>query len=219
MTADGVDTFIEVGPGKVLTNLIKRIAPDATAIALDDVLAGEGLDLPVLVPPAPTPADPTSPLTQGAHPCAAQITPAASSSPASASSARSATTATTAWSNLVEGRSGLAELTRFDVSRLRAQGRRRGPRLRRRRRGWTRRPSAAASARCTTASRRRSRPLADSGLRDRRREPDRRRRRLRLRRRRPAADDRQLHDARSRRARTASSRRSSPTPSSTRRPG
>ena len=53
MTADGVDTFIEVGPGKVLTNLIKRIAPDATAIALDDVLAGEGLDLPVLVEPHP----------------------------------------------------------------------------------------------------------------------------------------------------------------------
>jgi [acyl-carrier-protein] S-malonyltransferase len=50
MTADGVDTFIEVGPGKVLTNLIKRIAPDAKAIALDDVLAGEGLDLPILVP-------------------------------------------------------------------------------------------------------------------------------------------------------------------------
>jgi len=36
MSAAGVDTFIEVGPGKVLTNLIKRIAPDATAIALDD---------------------------------------------------------------------------------------------------------------------------------------------------------------------------------------
>ncbi len=50
MTADGVDTFIEVGPGKVLTNLIKRIAPDATAIALDDALAGDGLDLPILVP-------------------------------------------------------------------------------------------------------------------------------------------------------------------------
>lgn len=53
MVADGVDTFIEVGPGKVLTNLIKRFTPDATAIALEDVLAGdagESLDLPILVP-------------------------------------------------------------------------------------------------------------------------------------------------------------------------
>ena len=53
MTADGVDTFLEVGPGKVLTNLIKRIAPEATAIALDDVLAAEGIDLPFLVPADP----------------------------------------------------------------------------------------------------------------------------------------------------------------------
>jgi [acyl-carrier-protein] S-malonyltransferase len=53
MIDDGVDTFLEVGPGKVLTNLIKRIAPDATAIALDDVLAGEGIDLPFLVPADP----------------------------------------------------------------------------------------------------------------------------------------------------------------------
>jgi [acyl-carrier-protein] S-malonyltransferase len=51
ITADGVDTFIEVGPGKVLTNLIKRIAPEATAIPLEDVLAGEGLDLPILTEP------------------------------------------------------------------------------------------------------------------------------------------------------------------------
>jgi len=36
MTAAGVDTFVEIGPGKVLTNLIKRIAPAARAIALDD---------------------------------------------------------------------------------------------------------------------------------------------------------------------------------------
>ena len=36
MRAAGVDTFIEVGPGRVLTGLIRRIAPDATAIALDD---------------------------------------------------------------------------------------------------------------------------------------------------------------------------------------
>lgn len=48
MAAAGVDTFLEVGPGKVLTNLIKRIAPSATAIAIEDALAGETLDLPFL---------------------------------------------------------------------------------------------------------------------------------------------------------------------------
>ena len=36
MAAAGVTTFIEVGPGRVLTGLIKRIAPDAEALALDD---------------------------------------------------------------------------------------------------------------------------------------------------------------------------------------
>jgi len=52
MVAAGVDTFVEVGPGKVLTNLIKRISPESTAIALEDVLAAEAFDLPILVPAA-----------------------------------------------------------------------------------------------------------------------------------------------------------------------
>lgn len=43
MTADGVDTFIEIGPGRVLTGLVKRIAPDARAIAIDDPSTPDGL--------------------------------------------------------------------------------------------------------------------------------------------------------------------------------
>jgi [acyl-carrier-protein] S-malonyltransferase len=46
MAASGVTTFIEVGPGRVLTGLIKRINPAVEAIALDDVAATDRLAVP-----------------------------------------------------------------------------------------------------------------------------------------------------------------------------
>jgi [acyl-carrier-protein] S-malonyltransferase len=52
MTREGVETFIEVGPGRVLTGLIKRIAPDAEAIALDDPTAPDRLFVPFVPAPA-----------------------------------------------------------------------------------------------------------------------------------------------------------------------
>jgi [acyl-carrier-protein] S-malonyltransferase len=50
MAGAGVDAFVEIGPGKVLTNLIKRIAPDASAIALEDTTAPDRFALPFPIP-------------------------------------------------------------------------------------------------------------------------------------------------------------------------
>jgi [acyl-carrier-protein] S-malonyltransferase len=33
----GIETFVEVGPGKVLSGLIKRIVPDASIFNVEDV--------------------------------------------------------------------------------------------------------------------------------------------------------------------------------------
>jgi [acyl-carrier-protein] S-malonyltransferase len=57
MAAAGVTRFVEVGPGRVLTGLVRRIAPDADALPLDDPAAPGGLADPE--PAAPSaPSDP-----------------------------------------------------------------------------------------------------------------------------------------------------------------
>jgi len=46
MRSRGVTTFIEVGPGQVLTGLVKRIVDDAVVLALDDKAAADRLAIP-----------------------------------------------------------------------------------------------------------------------------------------------------------------------------
>ena len=55
MKAAGVTRFVEVGPGRVLSGLVRRIAPDAETVPLDDPSAPGGLADP---DPATDPAPP-----------------------------------------------------------------------------------------------------------------------------------------------------------------
>lgn len=52
MRATGIDTFVEVGPGKVLTNLITRIDAEATAFSLDDATDPGALNRSLISNPA-----------------------------------------------------------------------------------------------------------------------------------------------------------------------
>ena len=56
MAGAGVTRYVEVGPGRVLSGLIRRIAPDAETVPLDDPGAPGGLADPDAPPDAPTAA-------------------------------------------------------------------------------------------------------------------------------------------------------------------
>ena len=41
MIRDGVDRFYEIGPGKTLTNMIRKINPDVTAVSVSEFMEVE----------------------------------------------------------------------------------------------------------------------------------------------------------------------------------
>ena len=53
MTREGIDTFVEVGPGHALARMAKRIAGDVNAVSLDDA---REKPIPISVLPARPPA-------------------------------------------------------------------------------------------------------------------------------------------------------------------
>jgi hypothetical protein len=64
MTREGVDTFIEVGPGHSLSRMVKRIAGEVTAVSLDDAR-----DKPIPISVSPFGTRPSPPGTRRSKPC------------------------------------------------------------------------------------------------------------------------------------------------------